>query len=57
MEVGCRGFVGMSMRVFLRDIGLSGKELKEALEGLAVAAEKASAWVWLKRNDVWVRNE
>jgi Reverse transcriptase (RNA-dependent DNA polymerase) len=55
VEVGCRGFVGASMRRFLVNIGVRGNQLREGLESLAVAAEKASAWVWLKRNDVWQR--
>jgi hypothetical protein len=55
VEVGCRGFAGLSLRAFLRDIGVSGKQLRIGIERAAAAAEKASAWLWLKRGEGWYR--
>jgi hypothetical protein len=55
VEVGCRGFAGLSLRTFLRDIGVNGNQLRLGIERAAAAAEKASAWLWLKRGEVWIR--
>ena len=51
VEVGCRGFAGVSLRIFLRDIGIGGKQLRTGVERVAASAEKASAWLWLKRGE------
>ena len=55
IEVGCRGFAGLSLRRFYKELGLSGKQLTREVEKATASAEKASAWLWLKRNEKWVR--
>lgn len=57
IEVGCRGFAGQSVRALFQARGIKGRRLRQALEKVAEAAEKASAWLWLKRGDVWKRGE
>ena len=55
IEVGCRGFVGYSIRKLLQEIGGKGSMLRRELDKISAIAEKASAWLWLKRNDGWAR--
>ena len=56
IEVGCRGFAGHSLRTFFKAVGMNGRKLCGNLERVAVAAEKASAWLWMKRDEIWIRN-
>ena len=56
VEVGCRGFAGLSLRKFYQELGLEGKDLRNTLAKAAECAERASAWLWLKRNEKWVRS-
>ena len=54
IEVGCRGFVGTSLVNTLSKLGIRGKAKKEVIKKAGEAAEKASNWLWIKRNDtVW----
>ena len=57
VEVGCRGFAGQSLRLFLKALGMNGRHLSSTIEKVAVAAEKASAWLWMKRSETWVKNQ
>ena len=47
-EVGCRGFIAFSLQKWLRDLGLSRKEIKPVSKSVSEAAESESAWVWSK---------
>ena len=51
IEVGCRGFVGESVRGWLRRCGLSNRETNNVLRRVQEEVEKASHWIWLKRDD------
>ncbi|XP_078583820.1 uncharacterized protein LOC144866333 [Branchiostoma floridae x Branchiostoma japonicum] len=51
VEIGCRGFPAASSWKLLKDLGLTGRERKEATRLLGEAAEKASCWLWLKRDE------
>ena len=57
VEVGCRGFVGLSTIRLLKDTGVTGGTLKKATKELAEEAEKGSFWLWLRRKDkCWGKN-
>ncbi|KAJ8364766.1 hypothetical protein SKAU_G00135970 [Synaphobranchus kaupii] len=57
VEIGCRGFVGMSTTRLLRDAGVTGGKLKKATKELAEEVEKGSFWLWLRRKDKgWGKN-
>ncbi|XP_078589523.1 uncharacterized protein LOC144869891 [Branchiostoma floridae x Branchiostoma japonicum] len=51
VEVGCRGFVGQSMWRMLGALGIKGNKRKQVTKNLTEAAESASRWLWLKRNE------
>lgn len=51
VEVGCRGFMGLSTIRLLKDVGVTGGRLKKATKELAEEAEKGSFWLWLRRKD------
>ena len=51
IEVGCRGFVGESVRGWLRTCGLKSKDTNNVLRRVQETVEKASHWIWLKRDD------
>ncbi|XP_077382825.1 5-azacytidine-induced protein 2 isoform X1 [Festucalex cinctus] len=51
VEVGCRGYVGLSATRLLRDAGVTGGKLRKAIKDLAEEAEKGSFWLWLRRKD------
>ena len=58
IEVGCRGFVGTSVRRWCRNVGFTSKEAAKLLKDVQEAAERASHWVWLKRNDdTWIESQ
>ena len=48
IEVGCRGFIGHSVILFLSKIVISGCSLKVASNRLQTAAQYASSWIWFK---------
>ena len=51
VEVGCRGFVGVSTRRWLRVSGLGQRQMGSVIKKLQEVVEKASHWIWLKRDD------
>ena len=51
VEMGCRGFVGLSTIRLLKETGVTGGTLKKATKELAEEAEKGSFWLWLRRKD------
>jgi hypothetical protein len=51
VEVGCRGFPAQSVWRMLSALGIRGKTRKEAARNLGNAAQRASSWLWLRRND------
>lgn len=51
IEVGCRGFVGNRTRKWLLDVGLGKREVSSIIKTLQETVEKASHWIWLKRED------
>ena len=53
-EIGCRGFVGRSAHRAMSAIGLTGRDKARMLREAGDQAERASNWLWLKReNPVW----
>lgn len=56
VEVGCRGYTGLSTQPFLKSLGITGSKLKEALRDLAEEAEQGRFWLCLRRKDkAWGR--
>ena len=48
IEVGCCGFIGHSVILFLLKIGITGRSLKVASNRLQTTARYASSWIWSK---------
>ena len=51
VEVGCRGFIGQRLRKWFMTIGLSNPEISSTTKEIQHTVEKASHWIWLKRED------
>ena len=51
VEVGCRGFIAPSLRKWLNVAGLSLKKGNAVVKVIQETVEKASHWIWLKRED------
>ena len=51
VEVGCRGYVAASLLTTLGKLGIRGKTRKSVIKKVGEAAERASNWLWIKRND------
>ena len=51
IEVGCRGFVGFRLRKWFLKTGFTEKHTKNILKRIQETAEKASHWIWIKRDD------
>jgi len=51
VEVRFRGFPAQSVWNLLTKVGLRGYLRKAAVRGLEEASEKASSWLWHKRED------
>src|SRR5215469_6046301 len=51
VEVGARGFCGTSAYNLLKQLGLPSQQKTRYVRAIAEAAERASYWIWLKRND------
>ena len=51
VEVGCRGFVGERLRKWFTKIGLNTRQNNAAIQDIQATVEKASHWIWLKRED------
>ena len=53
VEVGARGLVGTSLYDLFKKVGIHGSRRTRALKEIAETAEKASSWLWSKRNEQW----
>ena len=53
IEVGCRGFAGQSLCRVLTKLGILGLCKKRAIKSTIDAAERATKWLWLKREAQW----
>jgi len=51
VEIGARGFPSQSLWRMLRDIGVRGAQRKRAVGKLSQAAERASSWLWYKKDE------
>lgn len=51
VEVGCRGFPANSVWSLLTKVGVRGQKRKAAARRLGEAAERASCWLWHKREE------
>ena len=51
VEVGCRGFPAQSVWRTLGRLGIIGRERKNIVKETGVQAEKASLWIWCKREE------
>ena len=51
VEVGCRGFIATSVTKWMRVAGLRPKKRHTITKDLQATVEKASHWIWLKRED------
>ena len=50
VEVGCRGFPAQSVWTTLSSLGIIGRQRRAAVKALRQAAERASSWLWLIRD-------
>ena len=51
VEVGCRGFPAKSIMKLFKSLGVVGRQRQTAIKRLSEAAEKASCWLWSRRDD------
>ena len=51
VEVGVRGFPSKSLWRLFTALGLTGRDRKRAVNRLGDAAERASRWLWLRREE------
>ena len=51
VDVGYRGFVSHRMKGWLLTLGLSHRKVNIVSKDIQEKVEKASHWMWLKRND------
>ena len=51
VEVGCRGFIGTGITKWMRVAGLCPKKENISTKALQQTVEKASHWIWVKRED------
>lgn len=52
VEVGCRGFPAQSVWNTLTALGIRGRERKAAARRVGEAAERASCWLWNRREEL-----
>ena len=52
IEVGCRGYIGVKTRKWFLSVGFAQKKTGQIFKRIQEAVEKASHWIWLKREDV-----
>ena len=50
VEVGVRGYIGTRVNTLVNSLGLTAKERKDLTRKLS---EKATYYIWLKREDEW----
>ena len=54
VEVGFRGYMGISTHRFVNSLKIAGSKLRKALRDLAEEAEQGNFWPWLLKMDkVW----
>ena len=51
VEVGCRGYIATSITKWMRVAGLCTKKRNILTKALQETVEKASHWIWVKRED------
>ena len=51
IDVGARGFPSKSCWKMLGALGVHGRARKQAINNMAQAAERASCWLWMRRNE------
>ena len=51
IEVGARGLPSKSCWKMLGALGVQGRVRKQAINNMAQAAERASCWLWMRRNE------
>ena len=51
VEVGCRGYIPTSITKWMRVAGLCTKKGNILTKALKETVEKASHWIWVKRED------
>jgi hypothetical protein len=51
VEVGARGFCSQSVCRLMTAVGTTGREKRMTIQRLSQAAERASSWLWLKREE------
>ena len=51
VEVGARGFASPSLSKLLSELGFSGRNKRKAVKDVGLAAERASSWLWLRREE------
>jgi len=57
MEVGGRGFCAQSVCRLMTAVGTTGRDRRRAIQKLSQAAEWASSWLWLRREETsWMRS-
>ena len=57
VEIGCRGFPAQSVWRMLSNLGIKGGDRKRAVGRLGQAAERASNWLWMMREEKsWTLN-
>ena len=52
VEVGVRGFCSQSVCRLITAVGTSGRDRKRAIQSFSQAAERASSWLWLRREEM-----
>ena len=52
IEIGCRGFVGLRFKKWFMSLGFSHKSTKDVMKRIQETVEKASHWIWIKREDM-----
>ncbi|XP_060584269.1 uncharacterized protein LOC132740392 [Ruditapes philippinarum] len=57
IEVGARGFCAQSVCRLMTAVGTTGRDMRRAIQKLGQAAERASSWLWLRREETsWMRS-
>jgi len=51
IEVGARGFCSQSVCRLMAAIGMTGRDRRRTIQRLSQAAERASSWLWLRREE------
>ena len=51
VEIGARGFPAQSLWKMFSALGITGVERKKAVGKLSLTAERASSWLWIKREE------